>query len=211
MTFEKSYFDAAYGEHYYRRNPRYKWRSFLHEILKYRSSGTLLEVGCGFGPFLAQAHPYFQCTGCDISEYAVEEARRHLPASVHLFTAPLGNIPTGKQFDVVAAFDVLEHIPGHEAAFANAAALLKPDGLFVFVVPVYDGPLGWLVNRLDHDETHLHRRERDFWLKNLPAPFEVIDYTGIWRYFLLNRFYLNAVSRLSRRVTTAIMVFTRKK
>jgi hypothetical protein len=27
--------------------------------------------------------------------------------------------------------------------------------MLMCVVPVYDGPLGWLVQRLDHDTTHV--------------------------------------------------------
>ena len=205
-----AYFDRAYGSDYRRRNPPYKWRAFLREVLRFRRGGALLEAGCGFGLFLREATAHFDCMGCDASEYAVREARAHLPGAVPLFCASLPGLELGRGFDVVAAFDVIEHIADLPPVFDNAARLLRPGGLLVFTVPVYDGPLGWLVDRLDHDETHVHRRGRDFWLQQVPPPFTVRHYTGVWRYFLFGRFYLNLVSRLSRRWTTAILVVAEK-
>ena len=205
-----AYFDRAYGGDYRRRNPPYKWRAFLREVLRFRRGGTLLEAGCGFGLFLREAAAHFDCVGCDASEYAVREARAHLPPAVPLFCASLPGLELGRGFDVVAAFDVIEHLADLPRVFDNADRLLRPGGLLVFTVPVYDGPLGWLVDRLDHDETHVHRRGRDFWLRQVPPPFRVRHYTGVWRYFLFGRFYLNLVSRLSRRWTTAILVVAEK-
>ncbi len=205
-----AYFDRAYGGDYVRRNPPYKWRAFLREVLRFRREGRLLEAGCGFGLFLAEAGAHFDCVGCDVSEYAVRQARARLPAALPLFCGSLPALELRRGFDVLAAFDVIEHIADLPRVFANADRLLRPGGLLVFTVPVYDGPLGWLVDRLDHDETHVHRRGRDFWLSQVPASFSVRHYTGVWRYFFLGRFYLNLVSRLSRRWTTAILVVAEK-
>ena len=205
-----AYFDKAYGGDYARRNPPYKWRGFLREVLRFRREGALLEAGCGFGLFLREAGAHFSCMGCDVSEYAVRQARAQLPAAVPLFCASLPALELRRGFDVLAAFDVIEHIADLPRVFENAARLLRPGGLLVFTVPVYDGPLGWLVDRLDHDETHVHRRGRDFWLEQVPPLFTVRHYTGVWRYFFFGRFYLNVMSRLSRRWTTAILVVAEK-
>lgn len=209
--FDSDYFTAAYGDDYERRNPPYKWRSFLNGLLRYRVSGDLLEVGCGFGLFLREAMPFFNCMGCDISAYAVAQARRRLPAQIPLFCGAVGQLPVTGSFDVVAAFDVLEHIPNLRWAFSDFARLLRPHGLLLFTVPVYDGPLGWLVNRLDHDTTHVHRRGRDFWLQQISPQFSLQHCAGIWRYFLWGKFYLNKVSRFARRWTTAILVIAAKQ
>ncbi|PYQ07897.1 MAG: hypothetical protein DMF82_02665 [Acidobacteria bacterium] len=205
-----AYFDKAYGGDYVRRNPPYKWRAFPREVLRFRRKGRLLEAGCGFGLFLREAGAHFDCVGCDVSEYAVRQARARLPAAVPLFCGSLPALALRRGFDVIAAFDVIEHIADLPCVFADADRLLCPGGLLVFTVPVYDGPLGWLVDRLDHDETHVHRRGRDFWLSQVPASFSVRHYTGVWRYFFFGRFYLNLVSRLSRRWTTAILVVAEK-
>ncbi len=206
-----AYFDKAYGGDYVRRNPAYKWRAFLREVLRFRRKGRLLEAGCGFGLFLREAGAHFDCVGCDASEYAVLQARARLPAAVPLFCGSLPALELRRGFDVLAAFDVIEHIADLPRVFANADRLLRPGGLLVFTVPVYDGPLGWLVDRLDHDDTHVHRRGRDFWISQVPDPFTVRHYTGVWRSFLLGRFCLNLVSRVSRRWTMAILVVAEKK
>jgi SAM-dependent methyltransferase len=153
---------------------------------------------------------HFDCVGCDASAHAMGEARKLLPARVPLLVASLDTLALRRRFDVVCAFDVAEHVPDLSAAFASARRLLNPGGLFVFTVPVYDGPLGWLVHRLDKDPTHVHKRGRDFWLQQLSPRFELLRYTGVWRYFLPGGVYLNLVSRLSRRVTTAVLVVAQK-
>ncbi len=145
--FNSQYFDTAYGKGYERRNPRYKWRSFLRKILKFRSSGSLLEVGCGFGLFLKEAREHFTCTGSDISDYAISQARKRLPDDVVLYSGVLDEIEIHLRFDVITCFDVLEHIPDLNTALDNIEHLLRPGGLLVFTVPVYDGPVGSLCKK----------------------------------------------------------------
>lgn len=208
--FEQGYFSEIYGGNYRRRNPAYKWRSFLKVILRFRKEGRLLDIGCALGSFLQQAMKYFQCDGSDISAYALEEARKYSPGSVGLFLGSLGTLPGEALYDVVTCFDVIEHIEDLERVWNNLFALLKPGGLLVMTVPVYDGPLGKLVDCLDHDTTHVHRRERGFWLNQVEPHFHILSVLGIWRYFLLNRFYLNLISRPSWRVATALMIVAEK-
>ena len=153
---------------------------------------------------------HFDCVGCDASAHAMAQARALLPPRVPLLVASLDTLALRRHFDVVCAFDVAEHVPDLPAVFASAWRLLNPGGLFVFTVPVYDGPLGWLVHRLDKDPTHVHKRGRDFWLGQLAPRFELLRYTGVWRYFLPGGLYLNVMSRLSRRVTTAVLVVARR-
>lgn len=210
-SFETEYFQVQYGGNYLRRNPPYKWRAFLKVIRRFRPSGRLLDVGCALGLFLQEAQRYFVCSGSDVSRYALEQARKRLPPEVHLFQGALGSLPAEACYDVVTCFDVLEHIPDLEAAWQNLETLLCPSGLLVLTVPVYDGPLGWLVRRLDTDPTHVHRRERRFWLEQVSRRFVIRDILGVWRYFFFNRFYLNWVSRPARHLATAILIVAEKR
>lgn len=209
--FGADYFATAYGADYARRNPPYKWRSFLRVATRFQPGGDLLDVGCAYGLFLAEAVRRYRCAGCDVSEQVVAAARSRLPEGVPLFAASLPAIPGAGRYDVVTCFDVLEHVEDLDAAFANLRTLLKPGGVLVATMPVYDGPLGALVDRLDHDATHVHRRPRRFWLERFARCFTVRHYTGVWRYFFFGRWYLNVVSRASRRWTTAILLVAAKE
>ena len=210
-TFGASYFAGAYGPHYARRNPPRKWRSFLRELARFRTEGDLLDVGCAYGLFLREASARFRCSGCDVSAHALEVARTLLPPEIPLFAAQLGDLPTTRRYDVVTCFDVLEHVRDLPRALADVRAHLRPGGFLVATMPVYDGPLGWLVDRLDHDATHVHRRSRAFWLEQLGTGFTVRRFTGIWRYFAFGRWYLNVVSRSTRRITPAILLVAQRR
>lgn len=209
-NFTKQYFDSMYGSYYELRNPRYKWVSFLAEIRKHIAKGLLLDIGCAYGLFLKEASQYFECTGTDISEHAIEHARSTLPREIEVFVGAAGSLPIGKQYDLVTCFDILEHTSDLGEALDNIHDLLKDNGILAITFPVYDGPLGWLVNILDKDETHTYRRSRDFWLEEVSKRFEIVDHVGIWRYFFFHRYYLNAMSRITRRITPALMIVARK-
>lgn len=208
--FSKNYFDTAYGPYYHLRNPRYKWVSFLAEIRKYITKGSLLDIGCAYGLFLKESSQYFECTGTDISEHAIAHARSTLPNEVGVFVGAAGSLPANKQYDLITCFDVLEHTKDLNEALDNIYDLLKDNGVLAITVPVYDGPLGWLVNMLDKDETHTYRRPRGFWLDEISRHFDVLDHIGIWRYFFFHRYYLNLMSRATRRITPAMMIIARK-
>ena len=60
---------------------------------------------------------------------------------------------------------------------SHVRSLLRPGGLFVFVVPTYDGPLGPIVHLLDRDPTHIHRTNRKFWLDWAARHFDVQEWT----------------------------------
>lgn len=172
--------------------------------------GSLLDIGCAYGLFLREASQYFECSGTDIPEHAITYARSTLPHDIEVFIGSAGSLPTNRQYDLVTCFDILEYTKDLGEALDNIHALLKENGVLVITIPVYDGPLGWLVDRLDKDETHTYRRPRGFWLEEVSKRFEILDHVGIWRYFFFHRYYLNLMSRTTRRITPALMILARK-
>ncbi|NOH00766.1 MAG: class I SAM-dependent methyltransferase [Chloroflexi bacterium] len=208
--FTRSYFDSAYGPYYRLRNPRHKWLSFLAEIKKHISAGSLLDIGCAYGLFLQEASHSFDCMGVDISLHAVAEARSTLSKEIDVFVGAVGSLHLENRYDLITCFDVLEHTRDLGEALDNIQDLLKDGGILALTVPVYDGPLGWMVDMLDRDETHNYRRSREFWLAEVSKRFAVLDYVGIWRYFFFNRFYLNVLSKSTRRITPAVMILAKK-
>jgi len=214
MDFEQQYFDGIYGGDYDRRNPRWKARSILASILRFRTGGRLLDIGCAYGAFLAEASRTgrFELSGTDVSEHAIQVARERLEGKgVELRVG--GLFDTGHEpgsVDIACLFDVIEHIPDLQAAFAEIQGLLAPDGLLVLSVPVYDGLVGRLVERLDKDPTHVHKLGRSDWVDACTEHgFEVLHWMGLFRYFLAGRVYLHRQSLLFREMAPAILVFAR--
>jgi hypothetical protein len=89
------------------------------------------------------------------------------------------------------------------------AAHLQPDGIFAFVVPVYDGLSGPIIRLLDQDVTHLQKHGRSFWLHLASRRFRVLAWHGLVRYLLPGGVYLNWPTRLCRQHTPAIAVVAR--
>ena len=207
-----SYFTEAYRD-YLLQNPRRKLDHYLKVIEDHRSGvQTLLDVGCGLGAFLGRArqrNPVWTLAGTDIDPEAVEATQALVPeATIRLCGADEAPFPA-HSFDVITAWDVLEHVPDIEAARAAIHTMLKPGGLFVFVVPVYDGITGPVIRALDKDETHLHKMSRRFWLEWTAQGFTVLGWHGIFRYLVVGSYLHFPTSRL-RRHSPAILVAASK-
>lgn len=223
--FEEGYYAAVYPD-YARQNPPRKLRFYREMVERVAlpagsGSGTgggarpadapvrLLDIGCAFGAFLASLDPRWERYGTDVSRYAVEKAAATVPG-VRFARAGIDGIPFPGPFDVITSFDVIEHIPSLDQVAATVGSLLAPGGHFVFVVPVYDGPTGPVIRLLDKDETHVHKRSRDFWLEWAGGRFDVVSWCGIYRYLIPGLGYAHVPTRLLRRFTPAIAVTARK-
>lgn len=112
----------------------------------------LLDAGCGTGGFLLRAAAtgrFGSLSGMDMSEQAIETARRRVP-DVQLGVGPLATLPYGDAaFGVVVSNDVLQHVHEAEipASLRELRRVLRPGGV--------------LVVRTNGGRTA--RRERDDW------------------------------------------------
>jgi SAM-dependent methyltransferase len=163
-SFDEAYYATFYRD-YERQNPPRKlacYRSIVAGSLPSNlTSPKILDLGCGFGRFVAALDPDWQAYGADVSEFAVSRASTAVPG-VRFAVMREGTIPFAERFDAITAWDVLEHIPDLDDIAAQVTDQLVANGVFAFAVPVYDGPLGHLVNWLDKDTTHVHRAPRRF-------------------------------------------------
>jgi SAM-dependent methyltransferase len=210
-SFERRYFEENY-RNYSQQNPFRKllhYKQAIEESLPGRERIRLLDVGCAFGAFLGTLDERWDAYGADVSEYAIESAKQTVPAA-RFEKIRDGRIPFAVSFDAVTAWDVIEHIPDLEALAREIRTHLADDGVFVFVVPVYDGPLGPVVRLLDGDPTHVHKKSRQFWLDWAGRHFEVQKWWGVFRYLCPGGYYIHSPTRGLRRIAPAIAVVARQ-
>jgi cyclopropane fatty-acyl-phospholipid synthase-like methyltransferase len=130
----------------------------------------LLELGCSSGMFLSFAqHEGLKVHGLDISKLAVEEAKMATHAEAYPCDLSKENIPFAKdQFDIVVAFDLVEHIRDLAHLFSEVQRVLRPGGFFYFITPNGLQPA-------DRDETHYSLKEQAEWEKLTKKYFELIS------------------------------------
>jgi SAM-dependent methyltransferase len=102
--------------------------------------GRVLDAGMGGGRLLeALAARGWELTGTDVSEAMIELARRRVPDAA-LAVAPVERLPfEAGSFDAVAALGVLEFATSLDAALAELARVLRPDGRAVVSWPNFGG------------------------------------------------------------------------
>lgn len=209
----KAYYDVHYQD-YWRQNSPAKIEFYMRLLSKWVPFGKrLFELGVGLGAFLERAAHDYDCMGCDINDYAVEQVVKRTPG-VPVSRGSWECIPANPRQDVVVAWDVLEHLSDIDAALDFIRDRIGAGGLLMAVVPVYDGPLGWLVTLLDQDETHVSRWSRLQWIRKLSDHgFEVLEWGGIIRKLFAARVYLHWIRPqcLLRRVGSAVFFVVRPR
>lgn len=129
--------------------------AFIRSSILHPVGMRLLEVGCGTGIVMQTLERMgFICTGLDVNAQALAYARKRtkgelLRQSIFRYKPPL-------KYDVIGAFDVLEHI-GDDVTFLQIAhRLLLPGGYILLTVPAGM----WLWSRTDTASGHQRRYEK---------------------------------------------------
>ncbi len=97
--------------------------------------GRLLEIGSGYGIFLAAAQDAgYAVRGVELSRTGADHAGLRLGLDV--FCGQLGDAPTDAA-DVVCFWDTLEHVPDPVEFLREVRVRLAPDGVFALSIPYF--------------------------------------------------------------------------
>jgi SAM-dependent methyltransferase len=144
----------------------------------FSGSQRAIEIGCGTGYALLAlrtALPGTQLCGSEMHVEALALARRRVDESVALVQMDARNIPFEAEFDLICAFDVLEHVDDDEGVLAQMFRALQPGGGVLLSVPQH--PFMW--SQIDVRAKHKRRyRRNELSGKCARAGFEVVRTTS---------------------------------
>lgn len=132
----------------------------LSDVLRRHVSAParVLEIGCGTGFVLSglgSVYPGASLSASDIYIEGLGYAAHRMPEAF-LFQMDARHIPFREEFDLIGAFDVLEHIEDDEAVLAQMFQACKPGGNVALTVPQHR----WLWSRMDDFAHHKRRYTR---------------------------------------------------
>lgn len=125
-----------------------------------RPGGRLVEVGAAAGYALDEARRAgWDCSGLELSASAGAYAERRFGVTVR--TGGIDDLAPDASWDVVLAFQVIEHLPDLKAGLERIRGALRPGGIAVLTTP-------------DHDSL-LRRCLRRFWPSYRPEHLVYLD------------------------------------
>jgi len=100
---------------------------------------TVLDIGCGcgYGSCLLAEGGAETVIGVDISEEAIRYSKEHYSArGLDFEVMDCTNLKfPNRTFDLVVAFEIIEHIPNCKGLLSEAKRVLKGDGVFIVSTP----------------------------------------------------------------------------
>ena len=118
-----------------------QWGRFLKVKEYINKDSSVMEIGCGAGGFLHIVKPFVQgCVGVELDKELVEFSRSKLSLDVR--DTLLSEIDfSGKKFDLICMFHVLEHFDDPKSFLHQVKEHLKPGGRLVIEVPNFNDTL----------------------------------------------------------------------
>jgi len=118
----------------------FKW-SRLKEFIPLENNITIVDFGCGNGKILSEIkkmNPRAKLIGLDVSETALERAKKYLPDVDFYKINDGGRLPLNDgMVDFVFSSEVIEHIYDIENAFSEITRILKPNGKILLTTPYH--------------------------------------------------------------------------
>jgi ubiquinone/menaquinone biosynthesis C-methylase UbiE len=140
-------FPAGAHEHLFRAEPGHFWFRSRNKIIlwalrkHFPDARNFFEIGCGTGFVLLGIRSAFQnieLYGSEIYRQGLQFAERRVPDAM-LYQMDASHIPFRDHFDVIGAFDVLEHIEDDQSALTEMfKAVKKESGGIIVTVPQHN-------------------------------------------------------------------------
>ena len=110
-------------------------REYYDLLSRYKSGGSLLDVGCSTGFFLRVARDQgWETCGLEMSPDTASLARDRYGLEVLTGTLEETTFPA-KRFDAVTLWDVIEHVEDPVRTMSIVHRILKDDGIVAFLTP----------------------------------------------------------------------------
>ena len=138
--------------HWWYRARREVIAALIRRAVRPPPDAMVLEIGCGTGHNLQMLGAFGHVDALELDEEARSIAEQRLGRSVMSAPLPeLAGVPEGN-YDLIGAFDVIEHIDDDVAALNSIEKRLKPGGKLIVTVPAHQ----WMWSA--HDVVNHHKR-----------------------------------------------------
>ncbi len=148
--------------------------SYIFSYLKKKKGGKILDVGCGHGWLLSKLGNRWNKHGVEVSKFASKTASKY--CKLHI-----GKLEKYKEkdFDVISALHIIEHIKKPEIFIKLIKSKLKSKGLLILETPDFDSAAARKFGnnfRLLKDKTHVSLFSQDSLIRFLREyGFQIID------------------------------------
>ena len=166
--------------------PETLWREMeettIALIRKYAVSGAaILDVGVGLGRILSQ-FPTLERHGMDIS---FDYLRRTRQNGIQVCLSRIEDMPYHPDtFDLIVCTDVLEHVLDLNLCLRRILTVLKPNGVLIVRVPVYEDLSRYVDPTFPYDLVHVRRFDepslRLLFERIFECPCEELTPGGYW-------------------------------
>ena len=181
-------------------------------VQKHVKSGRVLEIGSAGGFFLNEMKKRgFEVEGVEISKKAAQFSKDHLGLK-NIHCGRLEDVTLTGPFDVIAMWDVIEHVSDPVAILRHLRSLIAENGILVVQTQNIDSFVAKLLGQRWHHFKHVehiyHFSPKTFDKALKRCDFEIAELTatGAGKY-ISGKFFIDRMQRFSRTVHFCLRPF----